>query len=146
MSKKKIPGWPLSTLRSPPHPRIEPSADRCMWWGSLKVAPGARKRHHIDHPPVTRRVFVEVDHGQEVGNRVIDMTGPNIQIFCFFAMLSSLDGTVCPRTKSATISITLRKFRTVIHRDHHVFIEHLPLDSDRTILPGDLFSCNERTR
>ncbi len=39
-SKKKIPGWPLRTLRSPPHARTFLSADRCMWWGSLKVAPG----------------------------------------------------------------------------------------------------------
>ena len=54
MSKKKIPGWSLSTLRSPPHPRIEPSTDRCMWWGSLNVATRRGQGYGVDDPPVTR--------------------------------------------------------------------------------------------
>ena len=39
-SKKKIPFWPLSTLRSPPQARILLSTDRWQWWGSFPTLPG----------------------------------------------------------------------------------------------------------
>ena len=44
VSKKKIPGWSLSTLSSPPQPRILRSTDRCMWWGSFNFPPRAGRR------------------------------------------------------------------------------------------------------